>query len=458
MYTPAMLDLLSGAANQIAVAVENAQLYESAQKRAEQLTALNEIGRSISRLKNLENVLDDTFHQLSALLSLDVFFIALYNRENREIAFPLLIDDGKRWKEPPSELEPDTLLEKTILGNQPRLINRTQAEITARGGTGMVGNKSRVAASLMMSPLVAGDRVIGVVSAQSYTVNAYDEDDLSMLTSASYQIAIAIENARLYEQLQTELAERKRAEAKIRALNTGLEARVRARTAELEATSKELEGFTYTVSHDLRAPLRGINSFSHILLEDYGEHLPPPAHEHLIRIQDSARYMGRLIDDLLNFTRIGRHPIRKGQINLREFVQQTFNEVTRHEDLSRIEFTLDALPVVQADPVLLKQVITNLLSNAVKFSSRREVAKIKVGCQALDGKNVFYVQDNGAGFDMTYVAKLFGVFQRLHHQTEFEGTGVGLAIVERILQRHGGRIWAESVLDAGATFYFTLEP
>ncbi len=460
MYNPEMLALLSGAASQIAVAVENAQLFEAAQKRAEQLTALNEIGRSISRLKNLEDALEDAYHQLCSLFSLDVFFIALYNADSQEITFPLLIDGQQRWIESPRVMRPGMWVEKTIRENRPQLVNKTQADINKPDGPGTVrlGDTSRAAASFMMSPLVAGDKVIGVVSAQSYTLDSYGEDDLAMLTSVSYQIATAIENARLYEQLQTELVERKRVEAEIRVLNTGLEERVRARTAELEATSKELEGFTYTVSHDLRAPLRGINSFSHILLEDYGKNLPQPAHEHLIRIQDSARYMGRLIDDLLNFTRIGRHPIRKGQIMMMGFVQQAFNEVTRDEDLTRIEFTIGTLPVVQADPVLLKQVINNLLSNAIKFSARREVAKIKVGCQKVDGKDVFYVQDNGAGFDMTYVSKLFGVFQRLHHQSEFEGTGVGLAITQRILQRHGGRIWAESVVDVGATFYFTLEP
>jgi PAS domain S-box-containing protein len=458
-YNEDMLALLSGAANQIGIAIENAKLFEAAKMRADQLAALNEIGRSIATLQDLKSVLDDTFRLLGSLLSIDVFFIALYNADNKDVSFPLVIDDGRSWTEPAVGLEPGGLLEKTIIRKEPVLINRTQAEIEERRAdeTRLLGNRSKISASIIMSPLVAGDRVIGVISAQSYSLNAYNEDNLTLLTSASHQIAIAIENARLYEELQKELAERKRAEVEIRELNTGLEERVRARTEELETTSKELGSFTYTVSHDLRAPLRAINGFSHILIEDHGDELAAPAREHLFRIQESARYMGRLIDDLLTFTRMGRHPIRKVRINLTDIARQAFDEATRYEDLKRIEFTLRPLPVVRADPMLMEQVFANLLSNAIKFSARREIAKIDVGSQSVNGDEVFYVRDNGAGFDMSYNSKLFGMFQRLHHQTEFEGTGVGLAIAQRILQRHGGRIWAESALDVGATFYFTLD-
>lgn len=235
-----------------------------------------------------------------------------------------------------------------------------------------------------------------------------------------------------------------------------LERHVAERTAQLEAANKELEAFSYSVSHDLRAPLRSINGYTSILLEDYVPHIDAEGKRICAVICESARKMGLLIDDLLAFSRIGRMAVQPSNVDMATMVRSIFMEVTTPESGKRIDFHVDPLPVAVADPNLIRQVWTNLLLNAVKFSSKKVHAVIKVSARQSENETVYSVQDNGAGFDMQYVDKLFGVFQRLHSIKEFEGTGCGLAIVERIIKRHGGRVWAEAETDKGATFYFTL--
>jgi light-regulated signal transduction histidine kinase (bacteriophytochrome) len=295
-----------------------------------------------------------------------------------------------------------------------------------------------------------------VISAHSYTMNAYSKSHLDLLIGAAHQVAIAIENARLYEAAQKELAERKRAEDEVRDLNMELERRVLQRTVELEASNRELESFTYTVSHDLRAPVRGLHGFSQILLEDFSADLPEQAKGYLKRIEDNAKLMGELIDDLLAFSHLGRQQVKKTTVNASAIAKLAFEEITEHEDKARIHFMINKLPEVQADATLLKQVFVNLFSNAIKFSRQREQAIIEVGSEPSDQGTILFVRDNGVGFDMQHSGKLFGVFQRLHSYDQFEGTGVGLAIVRRIVERHGGVVWAEAEQDKGATFYFTL--
>lgn len=224
----------------------------------------------------------------------------------------------------------------------------------------------------------------------------------------------------------------------------------------MEASNKELEAFTYSVSHDLRAPLRHISGFSKILTEEFGSNLPAEAQHHVQRIHEGTRRMGLLVDDLLNLGRIGRHEVRLQVAGLNSIVNEVVDELKPEWAGRQVAWRVDNLPFVECDPALMKQVFQNLLSNAVKFTRPRDHAVIEVGQKDKQGTPVVFVRDNGVGFNMKYSDKLFGVFQRLHRAEDFEGTGVGLATVQRIIQKHGGRIWAEAELDKGAIFYFTL--
>lgn len=257
-----------------------------------------------------------------------------------------------------------------------------------------------------------------------------------------------------------DITERKRAEEEVQQLNADLEKRVIARTEELAAANREMEAFSYSVSHDLRAPLRAIDGFSRILVEEYMPQLPAEAFDYLQLVRDNTQQMGKLIDDLLGFSRLNRHDLRKQLTSPTVIVHQALSQLQHEQAGRRIKITIDDMPDCLADPALLKQVFINLLSNALKFTSRCEEAVISVGClpRAESGAPpIYFVKDNGVGFDMKYSHKLFNVFQRLHRAEDYEGTGVGLATVQRIIQRHGGRIWAEAALNQGATFFFTLE-
>jgi PAS domain S-box-containing protein len=249
-----------------------------------------------------------------------------------------------------------------------------------------------------------------------------------------------------------DITERKRAEQAIRQLNADLEEQAE----KLQAANKELEAFSYSVSHDLRAPLRAIDGYTRILVEDYEPLLDEEGKRVCGVISREARRMGQLIDDLLSFSRLGRKEMYSSKIEMRTLVVSILNELLKEEDRERIDIHMAKLPVAKGDSSLIRQVWFNLLSNAIKFTSKKDRAVIEVGSKTKKDELIYYVQDNGAGFEMEYANKLFGVFQRLHSESEFNGTGVGLAIVQRIIRRHGGRVWAEGEVEKGATFYFAL--
>jgi PAS domain S-box-containing protein len=256
-------------------------------------------------------------------------------------------------------------------------------------------------------------------------------------------------------EVNNDVTERREAEDQVRRMNMELEERVQDRTMELRQANQELEAFTYSVAHDLRAPLRHVDAFSRILSEDFGEFLPAEAQRYLENIRQGSRNMSQLVDDLLNLARVGRQELKRRPTALNPIVEEVKQELERETKGREIKWRIARLPVLECDAGLIKQVFTNLLSNAVKYTRPRPVAQIEVGAQDRDGEATLYVRDNGVGFSMKYADKLFGVFQRLHRQEEFEGTGVGLATVDRIVRKHGGRVWAESSLGKGATFYFT---
>lgn len=256
--------------------------------------------------------------------------------------------------------------------------------------------------------------------------------------------------------LAHDVTQRKRAEEEIRRLNAQLEDRVRQRTAELEAVNRELEAFSYSVSHDLRAPLRHIGGFSELLEEESAASLSENGRRYLSIIKESVSQMGALIDDLLAFSKMGRSELRRDDVSMDELVSEVVAECKAELKDRRVYWQIGTLPRVQGDRAMLKQVWVNLIGNAVKYTRPRNPASINIGCEVRGGEVEFSVRDNGAGFDMAYADKLFGVFQRLHRPEEFEGTGVGLASVQRIVTRHGGRVRAEGRIDQGATFYFTL--
>ncbi|MEX0643543.1 MAG: CHASE3 domain-containing protein [Pirellulales bacterium] len=264
--------------------------------------------------------------------------------------------------------------------------------------------------------------------------------------------------------LRREFRERKRAETRAGELAE--------RTAQVEAANKELDSFSYSISHDLRAPLRAIDGFSRIVLEDYSGGLASEGKAYLQKVRDNTRQMGQLVDDLLAFARLGRQPLARHPVEPDKIVRRCLEEMTKEQQGRQVKIVIGDLCSCDADPALLKQIWTNLLSNALKYTRKRETARIEIGCRTeprlvMNGQPtspasagpdvVYFVKDNGTGFDMKYAGKLFGVFQRLHSAADYEGTGVGLAIVQRIIQRHGGRIWGEATPNEGATFSFTLE-
>jgi PAS domain S-box-containing protein len=297
--------------------------------------------------------------------------------------------------------------------------------------------------SALSAPLTIEGKLIGVLNLADFKPGFFTKDHQEIVEEIANQLAIAIHHSRLNDQVRQHADE--------------LEERVAERTSQLEAANKELEAFTYSVSHDLRSPLRAIDGFSRIVTEDYDSLLDDEGKRLFNVIRTNTQKMDKLITDLLGLSRVGRNEMNFTLIGMNAMVDSVYSDLMESESKKNIEFNVSDLPDSYADPALTKQIWTNLLSNAIKYSSSQDMGVIiEVGAYTEDGMNIYYVKDNGVGFDPKYAHKLFGIFQRLHSEKEFPGTGVGLAIVQRIARRHGGDVWAEGESGKGATFYFSL--
>jgi PAS domain S-box-containing protein len=469
---------------------------------------LYQAGKRLGRSLNLSDIFEDTYHIIQRTMPCDSMFISSYDDQDDLIRCewatgPYGHYDVSEFPALPLNPDGEGTQSRVIRTGQSFYFRDYQAKRQTSKKKYYIKPNSEIAEkeerpengcvpqSALLVPLKIEGRVIGVIQVFSFDLAAFSEDDLTFLETLAPQIAAAMTNARLYQQAQSELEERKQAEETLRQYQEHLEDLVEARTAELNErvteverlnkaltnlledfqaanrrleetrdelknTNKELESFAYSVSHDLRAPLRAMDGFSRILIEDYAPELSPEAKRYLRLVRENAGQMGQLIDDLLTFSRLSRRALEKREVTPRSLVEQALEDLHEEQKTRQIEITIGNLPPCQADPRLLKQVWINLLSNALKYTRDREIAQIEIGSQKKDAEIVYFVKDNGVGFDMQYADKLFGVFQRLHRAEDYEGTGVGLAIVQRIVHRHGGRVWAEAEMDQGAAFYFTI--
>jgi signal transduction histidine kinase/DNA-binding LacI/PurR family transcriptional regulator len=352
-----------------------------------------------------EQLFIDTLYEWLPEIGFPGFFLSLYDNPNQPALWSHLIlayDNGHRLDLPADGLRFPTgqLIPESVLPSRP-------------------------AAPSVVEPLYFRDEQLGILVLEAGPTEGAIYENLRA------QISSALQGSRLLQQLLK-------------------------RTQQLEAANSELEAFSYSVSHDLRAPLRAIDGFSHILIDDYGAALPENAQNFLRRIQSNVKRMSDLINDLLAFSRIGRKALQVEDVDMNQLVQEVLDDFRADNEPKQVEIVVDALPACKADRSLLKQVWINLISNAIKYSSKRENPHINIRHITRYHSVVYLVKDNGVGFDMRYVDKLFGVFQRLHGEDEYEGTGIGLAMVHHIIERHGGRVWADAELGNGATFYFTL--
>jgi PAS domain S-box-containing protein len=331
-------------------------------------------------------------------------------------------------------------------------INEALSKMTGYSSEELIG---RTAVELGLVDAVARAKILESVRAQG----SVRDVEIQMHTKSKeiVEVLLSVEQIEVNGQacaltIQYDITELKHAEREVRRLNYDLEQRQVA----LEAANKELEAFSYSVAHDLRAPLRSIDGFSQALLEDYADKVDAEGRQYLQQVRESAQEMGRLIDALLTLSRVTRSELRREPVDLTALARSVLARFQKNEPERKAELVMSDGLIANGDARLLGVVLENLLGNAWKFTGRRPMARIEVGAQQEDGRPVFFVRDNGAGFDMAYAHKLFGVFQRLHSGAEFEGTGIGLATVQRIVQRHGGRVWAEGEVGRGATVYFTL--
>lgn len=408
-------------------------------KRAEQLALLNRLDRVIVSSLHLEQVLDGFISEMAGLVKLDRVSVVLFDEKGKNWHVVRLWTRGKPVIVPGVWYAvKGSVLERIAQTREPFVEN----VLGEKGNTSDVEALQREGVrSRIVVPLIRHGKVIGVLAQACYTPVKYTRDNVSFMQSLADLMVIAIENAKLYEQVQN--------------YTTELEERVAERTRLLESANRELEAFAYSISHDLRAPLRAMDGFSNALLAEYSQHFDERGRHYLERIQASSQRMGQLINDLLDLSRVSRGELHVQEVDLSALARMVAATLQEQDPNRQVEWVIaDDLSAIM-DPRLVQIAFENLLGNAWKFTGTRKQARIEVGVTELNGERTFFVRDNGVGFDMAYAGKLFAPFQRLHGMAEFPGTGIGLATVQRIIHRHGGRIWPEAKVGEGATFYFT---
>lgn len=481
------IQLAQTIAHHIAVALarqraaeELARLNAELDWRARQLATLHETALDITARRDMTELLEAITARAAGLLGVASSSLSLVDHDGETLTMVAVHGLGQEFIG--TRLRRGEAMGGRVLESGQPLVVEDYNHWEGRASVYSTG----VFGSVVSVPLLVAGQVIGVLCCYEVpgVSRTFDDADVELLESLAQQAAIAIQNARLYEQVQRHTAEleqrvaertaelRERVgeveqlnHAMLNLLEDLLAARHHAEETarQLAEANRELEAFTYSVSHDLRAPLRAMDGFSRILLEEYAAYLPVDAQRYLRLVRENAQQMGALIQGLLTLSRVGRQSLARQTVAPAEIVQQVLAELEAERKGRNVEIVIGELPPCEADPVLLKRVWVNLLANALKFTRRRDAARIEIGSidpkgleRPLGSGPIYFVRDNGAGFDMQYAHKLFGVFQRLHRAEEYEGSGVGLAIVQRIVHRHGGRIWAEAEVDKGATFYFTL--
>jgi signal transduction histidine kinase len=407
---------------------------EENRRYAERLKILHEVDRGLITHQDPQEIAEAALRPLRDLLDVPRAIVNLFDLATGEVEWLAAI--GRQRIRAGGVRYPISLMGSLegLRRGEAQLVDSTALEASPHRDA-LLASGVKV---YMVVPMSVGGELIGALSFGGESGN-FPPERMAIAREVATQLAIAIHQARLRERIARQSAD--------------LEERVQQRTSELETVNKELESFSYTVSHDLRAPLRAIDGFARIFEEDYGRYVDEEGRRLIGVIRDSSRRMGTLIDNLLAFSKLGRQALNPMPVDMTLLAAEAWVELAVD---GAVKCTLPPLPGARGDRMLLKQVWTNLLSNAVKYSSRRDQPQVEVSARRDGAELIYCVADNGTGFDMKYYAKLFGVFQRLHADADYPGNGVGLATVQRIVSRHGGRAWAESDLGAGAKFFFSL--